>query len=321
MENLEKYTKITEKIDKNESNPENVKEMIFDLKNCHNKFEKLFLFSKNEEIDDISTNHLPIILCKYYLALLYSKITVTNERSAHIQIALEYLFDFLHFCEEFNLISEKIVNEFEEKSEINISREKLIAQTKKLRILRDYLTENKNSQFSQNEETKRDFYLKKIEYSIENSFCQIKRLKKEQPFALKFSQNNLGQTNFKNNFDRKNFAKNGKIFHIQNDLSEPIEYKNLKEYRQKLEKSTNIEKKILKMTDKTHIFRSFNPPTKLRTDFDHSCHDMNPVANNKNSDMTESDMSSSEEEKDRKKKIEWDTFCDENEKGIGNSSK
>ncbi|KAL0222382.1 hypothetical protein RCL1_002236 [Eukaryota sp. TZLM3-RCL] len=68
-------------------------ELLDNLKQLHSFVERNSLFSFNEELDDVSTEHIPLLLCHYFLGCYYSS-HMGDDRLISIQKSHEH---FSHF--------------------------------------------------------------------------------------------------------------------------------------------------------------------------------------------------------------------------------
>lgn len=74
------------------------------LENLQIIIQRVSLFSKNEEVSDIQTSTIPLILVEYYMAkaLLQIRTTTSLSRNSYVRRALELFRIFLHRCQEYD---------------------------------------------------------------------------------------------------------------------------------------------------------------------------------------------------------------------------
>ncbi|KAG5437473.1 hypothetical protein PCANB_000901 [Pneumocystis canis] len=104
-----------------EGSTELLTECISLYEKCHYLTRKLYLFSINEEIDDINTSEIKFLLIDYYIAELLDK-NATSNRSSTIISSKNLFISFLTLCENYGLLTDsdkKLFNRLNS-TEINI---------------------------------------------------------------------------------------------------------------------------------------------------------------------------------------------------------
>eukprot|EP00750_Incisomonas_marina_P033139 INCI9583.1.p1 GENE.INCI9583.1~~INCI9583.1.p1 ORF type:complete len:342 (+),score=71.44 INCI9583.1:242-1267(+) len=84
-----------------------VAETIHNVEMCDGYVKRLALFSKNEEVSDISTSHLKYLLIHYYLAKLHTRVFEREpaKRKAQLQKSIMHATHFLEMCMRFSIMT------------------------------------------------------------------------------------------------------------------------------------------------------------------------------------------------------------------------
>lgn len=165
------------------------------------------IFSKNEEIDELSTNDVQYLLLPALLGFLTSKLT-SRERKEVIEVAEIYYKDFLQRTNDYNLSNYKFSDvdedytsssaktEFEELSMAVHTRANKIQKHKEQKELKTHLENLKKNVENEHadEEIKRKYFLTMIKVFIHDVADELDSIKMEKPILehmAKMKQDNM----------------------------------------------------------------------------------------------------------------------------------
>lgn len=204
-EGLNLYNKILQSND-----PTNSVEVQRDVKKAISLLEQATrlvsvadIFSKNEEIEELSTNDIQYLLLPALLGSLTGKLT-SRERKEVIEISEIYFLDFLHRTNSYKLSNYKMNKgdgeaekvDGSNKSEIEQltiavnSRNSKIQKFKELKELRSHLENLKKNVENEHadEEIKRNYFLTMIKVMIHEAIDELDSIKMEKPILAHIAE-------------------------------------------------------------------------------------------------------------------------------------
>eukprot|EP01086_Lenisia_limosa_P005741 TRINITY_DN2312_c0_g1_i2.p1 TRINITY_DN2312_c0_g1~~TRINITY_DN2312_c0_g1_i2.p1 ORF type:complete len:259 (+),score=65.69 TRINITY_DN2312_c0_g1_i2:79-855(+) len=149
------------------------------------------LFSKNEELEEVPTNHLRFLSIPVYLSELIQRNPDYDKRILHLARAKEYLLFFLRRMDDYNLLNEKDLEVIkrEGKEEMHVSREEKVQRFKehkeaemKIKFVKEKisrLNEDEDDLSSDIDELLREQCLAELELFITDSLNDLSNIAKE----------------------------------------------------------------------------------------------------------------------------------------------
>lgn len=176
------------------------------------------MFSANEKIEEIPTEHLKYLLLPYFLGDLAMKLT-TGERGEIVEMADVYFKDFLQRCDEYGFPDAAIIKSLQRSTgnrddvpdqiaqllEMAEDRNTKLRKYREKKELDDEIKRIKLEMERDHDDdtVKRDFYLKLIKSSILSSFDEIKCLATEKQMQDHMKRMRLENPNFENERPKK----------------------------------------------------------------------------------------------------------------------
>ena len=168
---------------------------IQDFETCERFVRTLSLFSKNEEVEDISTSHLKYLLIDYYLHNLHTRVFDIDptRRRNDIQQSLTYASKFIETCRHLKLLSREQLERWDTEIKnphkpgtlpVQPSREARIAAFQREKQLKEQLETLRQKQSvhdgeEMDEEDVRSLEQTKLELSINKTFTNIGMMRRE----------------------------------------------------------------------------------------------------------------------------------------------
>lgn len=89
------------------SDDEIILEIIRKFELCQKKIQIESLFSKNEEIDDVSTSSIKYLSLPIYLAKLHGQVTNLYQRKSHLLVSKQLYEEFLSICKNMRITNKE----------------------------------------------------------------------------------------------------------------------------------------------------------------------------------------------------------------------
>mmetsp|Transcript_16586 Transcript_16586/g.19955 ORF Transcript_16586/g.19955 Transcript_16586/m.19955 type:complete len:347 (-) Transcript_16586:609-1649(-) len=184
------------KIDTSDVSQEELGDAIKDFQGCQASIEKLSLFSRNEDKDDVSTGDLKYLLVSFLLGEVFLN-AHSIDRKVALTAAQSEFKRFLSICEDLDLLSELTIRQYHREGppDPNTKRTEKIMRFKRDKEIRTKLegfeekrrkagvsndeTQQEDSDFSEEE---REFWLLRIEAAGSKSMEHLEMM--EQEFQL-----------------------------------------------------------------------------------------------------------------------------------------
>mmetsp|Transcript_34754 Transcript_34754/g.61167 ORF Transcript_34754/g.61167 Transcript_34754/m.61167 type:complete len:309 (-) Transcript_34754:459-1385(-) len=135
------------------------------------------LFSRNEEIDDVPTEHIPYLALSYYHGVALMSEQDMERRYEALKFAESAFEEFLDQLKLYRTLSEDVARGIQSAS--NPSREELIARNRKKKEL---LLGLEALQKRQDVDSKREVYTLQLELYAQSTLDHLKNIRRELPF-------------------------------------------------------------------------------------------------------------------------------------------